>query len=67
MQSQQNPQSFPWIKFRGMWAKRQNQKAFKETRQHSEQKPAGTTNHRIRPAKFLDIGIIKREIELKHV
>lgn len=50
-----------------MWAKRQSQKAFKETRQHSEQKPAGTTNHRIRPAKFSDIGIIKYKIELKHV
>lgn len=39
-----------------MWAQRQNQKAFKETR-HSEQKPAETTNHRIRPVKFLDTGI----------
>ena len=31
-----------------MWAQRQRQKAFKETR-HSEEKPAGTTDHRIRP------------------
>lgn len=49
-----------------MWAQSQSQKAFKETR-HYMQKSAGTTNHRMRPAKLLDMGIIGYKIKIKHV